>query len=921
MNDGSPMNDETSRTFRPDHLRCERLENPRGVGSERPAFSWRLAPEAGDERPAAYRVRVASSEALLGHGPDVWDSGWVGAASSRTRYGGRPLRSREELFWSVQLRSSSQGLGAPSEPARFEMGLLRRDDWRARWVGRPSLAHLAGSRAPYLLRRRFSLHERPTRARLYATALGLYELALNGTRVGDATLRPGWTDHRRRLQYQVLDVQATLHAGENEVTAMVAPGWYAGRIASRASSDSAAPVPVPELLVQLEIDTDSADSADSAGDDSRVVLGTDERWQWRPSAIVSSDLYDGEDWDLRLLGGSWWRAGGTESWEPVELTQGTGGVLVAERSEPVRASIAPVTIHWRSDGAALVDSGRNDTGFLRLVLDEEPGRRIEVDYSEILDLEGNLYRDNLRSARCAETFVCSGGEERLAPSFSFRGWRYAEVRGVSSPERLLRAESVSLRSDMTRTGWFSCSEPLLKDIYELMVCSLEANYVEVPTDCPQRDERMGWMVDALLFAPIAAYTYDIGPFMAKWLDDVLDARTPDGGFADIAPRPSARWPGRSFDAGAPAWADAGVLLPWLLYERYGDEEVLERTFPAMLEWLRLVHGKNPEGIWREGRGNDYGDWVPAGPDTSHELFSTCWLYRSSAVAAKVAETLGAERESSWLRSRAEAVRQAFLSHYVDQQTGRIGDEQPTGSHLASRRFAPILASETQTGYVMPLALGLIDGPLADQAGRRLAELVERAGRRLETGFCGSAFLPAVLERAGRADLAYDLLLRSEPPSLGFMAKMGATSVWERWNGLDADGWPACPTMNSFNHYAMSSMLSFLVEGVCGLRPTPDVPALGEIHFAPALSRRLQHASFELDAPAGRLGLHWEWTGADRVRASLRVPPGMRCTIASKVAVEGVPAGASEEGGGSGERLADGARVVAAGEHEVIWRLG
>ena len=406
----------------------------------------------------------------------------------------------------------------------------------------------------------------------------------------------------------------------------------------------------------------------------------------------------------------------------------------------------------------------------------------------------------------------------------------------------------------------------------------------------ERDERMGWMADALLFAPIASYTYDISGFMAKWCHDVLDARTPHGGFADVAPRPSSRWPGPSFVAGAPVWADAGVLLPWLMYERYGDEDGLEAMFPAMRAWLSRVHEQNPDGIWRAGRGNDYGDWVPAGPDTSHDLFSTCWLYRSTVVGGQVAELLGDAQAAGWLHSRAELVKQAFLEHYVDAGTGRISDPASAGPRSGPHNFAPMEAAETQTGYVMPLALGLVEGDVARKAGEHLADLVVTAGRRLQTGFCGSAYLPSVLERAGYPGLAYDLLLRREPPSLGFMVEMGATSVWERWDGLDREGWPACPSMNSFNHYAMSSMLSWLVEGVCGLRPAPGVPATREIRFAPALTRRLSEAAFKFDAPAGRLELAWAWEGDKRVVGRIRVPAGMACAIAGGVALDDGPAG-------------------------------
>jgi len=797
---------------------------------------------------------------------------------------------------------------AQSEDRQWQPDGLR---WTASWISRPSTGDGLSARAAFLLRRRFVVGGRPRRAQVFATALGTYELAVKGAKAGDALMRPGWTDYRRRAQYQKVDVTELLRPGDNVIGAILAPGWYGGRIGSEDPESSGEPAPVPEFLCQLELEPEGGDV---------LTIATDERWEWHQSAIVSSDLYDGEEWDRRLLDEDWSALDHAGTWEAVERSRGTAGELVPQRGAPLRATrSAQAHVTWQQDGSALVDSGRNDTGFLRLRVNERRGRRVEVRYAEILGPTGQLYRDNLRGARCADSFVCAGeGPEELAPSFSYRGWRYAEVSGISEPARLLGAESVSIGTEMARTGWFSCSEPLLEEIYELMVCSLEANYVEIPTDCPQRDERMGWMADALLFAPVAAYTYDIGPFMAKWFVDVLDARTPSGGFADVAPRPSARWPGRSFEAGAPAWADAGVQLPLLMYERYGDKESLEMMFPAMYDWLRLVHQDNPDGIWRNGRGNDYGDWVPAGEDTSHDLFSTCWLYRSTVVGAKVAGLVGADQACDWLEGRAAFVREAFVENYVDPRTGRIRDPSIAAPKVGPEGAYGSLAPETQTGYVLALVFGLLEPEMAAAAGRHLADMVVRAGRRLRTGFSGSAHLLSALEQAGHPGLAYDLLLRRDPPSLGFMVDMGATSVWERWDGLDAAGQPHSSTMNSFNHYAMGSMLSWLIEGICGLRPAAGVPALGEIRFAPAVSRRLSRAAFTFEAPSGRLELGWAWDGGSRVVGQVRVPAGMTCSVVGTVAVDDDERAIADAGSPHGAGAPG--QLVGAGDHEVVWHV-
>lgn len=917
------MAPEIQASWRPEKLRCDRQSRPAGLAGGSPVFAWRLPAGAGDAAQDGYQLAVGSTEASAGAEADVWDSGWRSSATASAVYGGPPLASRQSLYWSVRVRTSSGGASAWAVPARFDVGLLHREDWHALWVARPARA--GHQRAAYLLRRRFHLTAKPVAARAFVTALGAYELWANGARAGDALMRPGWTDHRRRVQYQVYDLTDHLRAGDNVLGAVLAPGWYGGRISSQVPPGSDDPVPVPELLCQLEL-------GPGPGSGDPELIGTDERWEWRSSPITSSDLYDGEDWDCRLVSGrssagaGAFGAGafgggafgeGAGDWSPVEVGRGTAGAIVPELAGELRVTReAPAAVTWRSDGTAVVEDARNDTGYLRLEVQTTPGRRVSVHYGEILDDAGRVYRENLRSARCTDTFICTGeGPEVLAPVFSYRGWRYAEVEGLGSPEELRSAVGVGMRTAMDRTGWFTCSDPFLQQIYELMVCSLEANFVEVPTDCPQRDERMGWMADAMLFAPIAAYTYDISAFMAKWAVDVLDARTPDGGFADIAPRPSALWPPRSYEAGAPAWADAGVHVPWLMYERYGDRRLLEDMFPAMLQWLRLVHGQNPSGIWANGRGHDYGDWVPAGPDTSHDLFSTAWLYRSSAIGAEVARLLGENEPARWLAERAEAVKKAFAERFVDADRGWVGDASIHAAPPGTEPKNGVLGPETQAGYVLALTLGLLGQDVAVRAGHRLAGLVSAAGKRLATGFCGSAYILAALERAGYPGLAYDLLLRRELPSLGFMVEMGSTSVWERWDGLDDERRPYEPSMNSYNHYAMSSMLSWLVEGVCGLRPVAGAPALGQVNFAPALTRRLDWAAFCFDAPAGRLELRWEWAGGTAVVGTVLVPPGMTCTIAPALVLDDGRHAVADAAAGTGLSA-----PLSAGSHEVTWRV-
>jgi alpha-L-rhamnosidase len=753
------------------------------------------------------------------------------------------------------------------------------DDWSAVFIRPGEQRVTLGPRGVYLARTWFDLAERPEAARLRATALGVYELSVNASPVTDTLMRPGWTKYETHLQFQEVDVTSLLREGRNVLGAWVAPGWYGGRV--RRDRDALERDVVPELLVELAVDR--------ANGTVEVVAATSEAWEWTPSEILASDLYDGEVVDLRRARPGWSSPAASDlgRWEGVDLAPGTGARLAPEVGPSVRVlERRQVEGHrWFDDGTVVVDTGRNETGYVRLFVDVPAGARVSVVHGEVLDVDGRVYTENLRSARCVDEFTCAGGGvEDLAPRFSFRGFRYAEVRGLAGPAQLIGVERVVVGSGMAQVGVFSCSEPILEAIWHNVLTSQRANFVEVPTDCPQRDERLGWMADALLFSPLAAFNYDISSFMSKWLDDVLDARTASGFFTDIAPRPSGRTTFRNLE-GAPAWADAGVLLPWVLYQRYGDSTVLERMFPAMLHWLRQVHAANPDGLWRHRRGRDYGDWVPAGPDTSHTLFSSCWLYRSTVVAAAIAELVGASEEQAWCASQAALVRQAFSAAFVDPGSGRIADPAPDSSSVAARRFAPTTEAETQTGYVLPIVFGLVDGDVAQRSAARLVELVESAGRRLTTGFIGSAFLLDALERAGAERLALELLMRDEFPSLGYMVRRGATSIWERWDGLMPGAGPACASMNSFNHYALSSMFSWAITGLCGLRPSEREPAFRRFGFAPVASRRLSEAHFGFDAPVGRIEVGWSWSGDDELAGELVVPVGATARVASEIAVD------------------------------------
>ena len=610
----------------------------------------------------------------------------------------------------------------------------------ARWIRPGEQSTQLGPHGAYLTRTAIELAEVPPRVVIRATALGMYELQVNGLLVREAGLyRPGWTDTTRRVQYQEYDVTGLLRPGTNVVGAELAPGWHGGRIGTdRGNFQRLTP---PELLLVAV--------AGTADPEAVLLAATGEGWEWSASDITESDLYDGEiaDRRQRLAGWTEPEASDLGRWERMELSAGTAARLVPQAGPVVRetATFPVEDIRWLDDGTAVADTGRNENGFVRVLVDAAAGTRVTVSYGELTDVDGHVYTENLRSARCRDVFRCAGGgPEELAPRFSFRSFRYAQISGLPGPDALVRAERAVIGTELERTGWFESSDPLLNEIYAAILTSTRANFVEVPTDCPQRDERLGWMGDALLFSPLAAYTYDISGLMSKWFDDVLDARTARGLFTDIAPRPPGRVMFRDRE-GAPAWADAGVVLPWLMYQRYGDREVLERMYPAMMTWLRAVHADNPDGIWRHGRGRDYGDWVPAGPDTSHDLFGTCWLYHSTRTAADVADALGSD-DAAWLRERAGVVRDAFAGP-VPRRGQRAGGRPGTGGLTGGRAPVRALGGRGDPDRLHPAA-GLRPGrrrgrgPLRPAPGRTGGQGRRPAGDRIHR-----QRLPA--RRAGR----------------------------------------------------------------------------------------------------------------------------------------------------------------------------
>ncbi|MEV0419518.1 alpha-L-rhamnosidase [Streptosporangium canum] len=814
-------------------LRCEHRRTPLGVGEPRPLLSWRLASARAGDDPVAYELEVGD-----------WSSGRVeDPAAIGAVYGGPPLLPRTRYGWRVTVWARDGAAG--SAESWFETG---QDVWQASWIahdpaavahmdppteGEQALSHHGLLPCPQL-RTSFESTAGVTRARLLISAKGLYEARVNGHRVGDAELAPGWTDYRRRIQYQVHDVTPFLLDGENVLAATVADGWWSGFTGFDPRRPGYHYGRFPELIAELHLTFD---------DGSTRVVATGEGWRTGHGRVRYGDLLKGECHDARAETPGWDLPGFDDSsWRPAVVTGDDHSLLVASRDEPVRAlgELLPISTVLVRPGVHLVDFGQNIAGRVRLaVRDQEPGRRVTVRHGETLDGEDRLHTANLRTADATDVLITAGGaEEVFEPRFTYHGFRYAEVSGL---DRLDDIRAVVLHSDTPWTGTFDCSDPEVNRLHDNIGWGQRGNFVSVPTDCPQRDERLGWLADAHVFLPTACFNADVSGFFSKWMRDVVDAQSPEGGFSNVAPLLSG-----VADEGAPGWADAGVLVPWHLYRVYGDDRFLD--VDSMARWVDFVARHNPDLIWRHRTGPHFADWLAPGPATPREVLATAFFHRSAALTAEAARVRGRHDEAERLGALADRVRAAFAEAFV-------GD-------------GGLVEGDTQTGYLLALAFGLLTPEQARAAAARLARLVEESGP--QTGFLGVNLLCPVLSAHGRDDLAHALLRRTDPPSWLYQVRHGATTVWERWDGVGA------PSMNSFNHYAFGSIGEWLYSGVAGIDQAPGSVAFREVVIRP-LPGDLSRACARYESARGLISVSWR-NDDEGFRLETRIPPGATATV-------------------------------------------
>ncbi|CCH87622.1 Alpha-L-rhamnosidase [Modestobacter italicus] len=853
----------------PSGLRVEHLDAAIGIRTTAPRLSWRL-PE-GARAQQAYRLTADNG----------WDTGWVaGDRSLLVPYAGPPLASGQRVEWQVRVRTDL-GESPPSQPGWFETGLLWAEDWQAAWI-EPGVmpAGAPGERPAALLRYEFDVDRPVVAARLHATAQGLYEAAVNGEQAGDAELTPGFTQYDVRLQVQTHDVTGSLRPGRNTVSVVLSDGWFRGQIGIVRAADQWGDRLA--FLGQLQLTHD---------DGSVTTVGTGPDWRSTEGHVVAADLIAGQRVDLRRLPRGWDTAGFDDgSWAPVTVVHHGYAGLVDSPAPPVRRveEIVPVSVTRLAGGAQLVDLGQNVNGWVRLTDLGPANTALTLTHGEWLGPDGDVTTDHLRPAvpflpeplpaGQVDRVVSAGVPgDVFEPRHTTHGFRYVRIEG--HPGRLTPDDvrGVVVHTDLTRTGWFSCSDERLDRLHEAAVWSLRDNACDVPTDCPHR-ERAGWTGDWQLFVPTAAFLYDVAGFSTKWLRDVAADQWPDGTIANISP--SARSEGRegpvAFLNGSAGWGDAVVIVPWELYRAYGDSDVLAELWPAMVGWLDRAEwtardqrhpsraAARPEPAAHEqflwDTGFHWGEWLEPGVDigdfgafvaADKGDVATAYLAHSAGLMARIAAVLGRDDDATRYAELSAHARAAWQAEYLAADGG--------------------LTPDTQAAHVRALAFDLVPDELRPAVAERLVELVRKADTHLGTGFLATPHLLPVLADTGHLDVAYELLLQDSEPSWLTMVDRGATTVWERWDGVSAEGVPH----ESLNHYSKGAVISFLHRYTAGIELVD--PAYRRFRVQPRPGGGLTSAAAAHESPYGRIESSWRLDG-DRFELDVRVPAGTEATV-------------------------------------------
>jgi alpha-L-rhamnosidase len=813
------------------HLLCNNLSNPIGISLSGPQFSWQLQSDKRNVTQTAYEIRVASDASLLKKGKETaWSSGKVLSDESvHVNYKGSELASAKKYFWQVRVWDNNGKVSGWSSPAFFQTA-LNKNDWKAKWIS-PGFTDTVGQPSP-MFRKQFSANKRIKSATIFITAHGLYEAKINGQRVGKDYFTPGWTSYNKRLQYQQYDVTGLLKQGNNAIGVTLGDGWYRGHLAWDDNKNIYGKD--ISLLLQLIV---------TYNDGSSQTIVSDESWKSTTGSIRSSSIYDGETIDARLEKIGWTNPGYDDSnWSGVKVENFSNDNLVTTINEPAtkHETFKPVKIIITPKGEKVIDFGQNLVGWVMLKTRGNQGDTIIIKHAEVLDKEGNFYTDNLRAAKTTSTYILNGkSEEFFEPHFTYYGFRYIKVDGIKGALNPDDFTAVAIYADMKETGTFASSDSLINQLQHNIQWGQKGNFLDVPTDCPQRDERLGWTGDAQVFSRTASFNMNVNNFFDKWMKDVAADQLPNGSVPFVIPNVLVE-----NSAGSAGWSDVATIIPWNMYLAYGDKKILENQYPSMKAWVEYIHQQSHDNLWNTGF--DFGDWLFYRPDDDNDgrsavtdkyLIAQCFYAHSTQLLINAAKVLGKNEDAETYSALLKKIKDAFLKEYLT----------PNGR----------LVSGTQTAYVLALNFDMLPEDLRKQAAERLVENIKSYGNHLTTGFLGTPYLCEVLTRFGYDDVAYKLLLQKTYPSWLYPVTMGATTIWERWDGQKPNGTFENPGMNSFNHYAYGAIGDWMYRKMVGIDTYEDGVGYKHIKIQPHIGGDFTYASASLETYYGKVSNSWK----------------------------------------------------------------
>lgn len=802
-------------------MQCESQVNPLGIDREKPLLQWKISDDRRGAAQTAYQVLVASSpDKLRADTGDLWDSGMVETDQSvHVEYGGSPVASETACYWKVRVWDQDGKPTPWSAMATWETGLLNPDDWRASWIsGEPENP----VRSVYLRKDFEVAGSRIQSARLYVTGLGSYVFYVNGSRVGDDLLTPGWTDFPKRLEYQVYDVTDLLVEGANAAGAILGSMWWSGGLGwMGGTSYSKGPL---KLLAQLKIKYD---------DQTEETIASDTTWRWHESPVVYDHIYHGETYDANLELPGWNEPGFEDSAWAMTVPAEYEGSLVGPRFPPLREQmqLTAVNLAEPSPREYVYDLGQNMVGWIQFMVNAPQGDTISLRLAELLHDDGTVAQENLRSARVTDKIISNGEPLVWEPKFTYHGFRYVQVSGLKEKPAQTDLIGKVIHTDQPFIGKLETSNELINKINKNITWGQRGNFFTAPTDCPQRDERLGWMGDAQIFAPTANFNMHLDRFWTKWMFDIFDGQDPAGWVHDVSPAIVVEGPSK------PGWGDACVVIPWMTYRYYGNTRIIEENFEGMKKWVDYMHTKSDNLIyvWDEAKNgwHGYGDWIAVEPTPSAPIGTAYFCY-TAQLLSKMAEIIGRTEDAARYARLSEQIAEAYHAKYWDKELLNY----PGG---------------TQTASLLPLAFGITPENDRQKVVMNLVENVKEKNVHPTTGFLGTGYILPMLSGNGYHELAYRMINQTTYPSWGYMVEKGATSIWELWNS-DTE---RPEGMNSRNHFALGCVGEWMWNTLAGINISDEAPGFRKVIIQPEPVGDLKWVKAEYESNYGKIAVEWK----------------------------------------------------------------